>query len=363
MKKILLFIDELGSGGAQRQIVSLAKQLKLKGYNVFLLDYWDNPFYDKELSSLGIPYKHALTKGKLAIIKMFRNFVKQYKPDVVISYMENPSVVACITKASINWKFKLIVSERNTTQDNNWRVWLRFQLFRLADYVVPNSISQHEFIAQYYSFLSSKTHTIQNFVDTNRFSPSSKRVDKQNNNVLRGLVVGRIVEQKNVLRFLEALALLRDRGLKVSFEWYGKPYPQSYYDECVDCVKKNNLEEYITFHSPSNDIVSKYQEADFFVLPSIYEGFPNVLCEAMSCGLPVIAGNVCDNARIMKDGVNGYLFDPYSISDMADKIGKLLMLEKKDLKDMGDRSREIAVNVFSKEKFTNEYVNLIETEA
>jgi len=48
---------------------------------------------------------------------------------------------------------------------------------------------------------------------------------------------------------------------------------------------------------------------------------------------------------------------------MADKIGKLLMLEKKDLKVMGDRSRGIAVNVFSKEKFTNEYVNLIETEA
>ena len=104
-------------------------------------------------------------------------------------------------------------------------------------------------------------------------------------------------------------------------------------------------------------------EVDFFVLPSIYEGFPNVLCEAMSCGLPVIAGNVCDNARIMQDGVNGYLFDPYSISDMTDKIGKLLMLEKKDIKVMGDRNREIAVNVFSKEKFTNEYVNLIETEA
>jgi len=362
MKKILLFISDLGSGGAQRQIVALAKQLKLKGYDVFLLDYWDNPFYDNELASLGIPYKHALTKGKFAIIKMFRCFVKQYKPDAVISYMENPSIVACITKASVSWNFKLIVSERNTTQENNWRVWLRFQLFRIADYVVPNSISQCEFIAQYYGFLNSKTHTIPNFVDTIRFSPSSNSGDKRNGNVLRGLVVGRIVEQKNVLRFLEALAILRDRGLKVSFDWYGKPYPQSYYDECVNRVKRNRLEEYITFHSPSNDIVSKYQKADFFVLPSIYEGFPNVLCEAMSCGLPVIAGNVCDNARIMKDGVNGYLFDPYCINDMADKISKVLQLNRNDIIDMGRRSREMAISAFSEERFTNKYIELIEAE-
>ena len=69
MKRILLYVDELGSGGAQRQIVALARLLKSKGYNVRLVDYWDNTFYDNELTQLGIPFYHANVKGKWNIIK------------------------------------------------------------------------------------------------------------------------------------------------------------------------------------------------------------------------------------------------------------------------------------------------------
>lgn len=360
MKKILLFIDELGSGGAQRQIVALAKQLKKNGYDVFLLDYWDNTFYDNELNRLGIPYKHVLTKGKIHIINMFRKQVLLYKPDVVISYMENPSVVACITKASVKRKFKLIVSERNTTQVNNWRVWLRFQLFRIADFVVPNSYSQQDFIASHYSFLTSKTRTIHNYIDVDHFFPVKKPAVKRKDSVRNGIVVGRIVEQKNVIRFLEALQIIKGRAIKVSFDWYGKPYPQSYYEKCVKYVKDKQLEEYISFHEPSKDIVSKYQSADFFVLPSVYEGFPNVLCEAMSCGLPVLAGNVCDNSIIMKDGINGYLFDPFLSMDMANKLEKILLLDDTEMMEMGNESRKLAINKFSQDIFSNAYINIIE---
>lgn len=360
MKRILLFIDELGSGGAQRQIVALAKQLKQKGYIVFLLDYWDNSFYDKELTALNIPYKHVLTKGKLSIIKMFRHFVKSYNPDVVISYMENPSIVACITKLSLRGDFKLIVSERNTTQFISWRVWLRFQLYRVANFVVPNSYSQYEFIRHHYSFLSSRTKTIHNYVDTDRFIPSQEKKTLPEDHIVQGVVVGRIVVQKNVLRFIEALGIIRDRGLRVSFDWYGKPYPQSYYEECINCVKKNKLEDYITFHSPTSNIIQKYHAADFFVLPSIYEGFPNVLCEAMSCGLPVLASNVCDNSLIMRDGVNGFLFDPFSSNDIADKLAQMIELKMEDLKFFGKNSRDIAVESFSKDSFTNKYIEVIE---
>ena len=73
--------------------------------------------------------------------------------------------------------------------------------------------------------------------------------------------------------------------------------------------RQYELEECVHFHQPYNPIVEKYRKADIFILPSIYEGFPNVLCEALSCGIPSIASDVCDNGRIIKDGENGFLWE------------------------------------------------------
>ncbi len=54
-------------------------------------------------------------------------------------------------------------------------------------------------------------------------------------------------------------------------------------------------------------------------MPSYFEGLPNAACEAISCGLPLIISDVCDN-KILVDKLNGYLFDPYNPKDIAKKI-------------------------------------------
>lgn len=358
MKKILLFIDVLGSGGAQRQLVSLARLLKETGkYQISVVDYYDNSFFDEELKHSGINYKHYPTKGKLNIIKLFRQVVKESAPDLIISYLEHPSIIACVVKLLSRNKFHLIVSERNTTQKNNLNIWLRFQLFRLADFVVPNSYSQKQFIEKNYNFLTNKTFTIHNYIDTSRFKPRlNRKLDAK-----RGLVVGRVVEQKNVLKVLEAFNILKDRGVVVHFDWYGKPHPESYYKQCKDYIQKNKIHEYITFYPPTSQIENKYSEASFFMLPSIYEGFPNVLCEAMSAGLPVLASDVCDNSIIVSEEVNGFLFNPNSANEIADKIQTMIMLNEAQYSMMAQKSREIALEKFSKEKFIQHYLRLIET--
>ena len=357
-KRILLFIDELGSGGAQRQIVSLARLLKESGkFDVLIVDYYDNKFYDAELKKWCIAFEHVPTKGKWNIIQMFRHYVSVKKPDVVIAYMENPSIVACLTRLTIRHSFRLIVSERNTTQFNDWRTWIRFQLYRFSDYVVPNSFSQQNFIETHFSFLSPKIVTIQNYLDTNRFIPSLN--GQISNKVRNGLVVGRVVEQKNVLRVLEALKILKDKGVVLHFDWYGKPFPESYYQKCLETVKSLGLKDYIAFHQPTQQIVEKYQKADFFLLPSIYEGFPNVLCEAMGCGLPVLASRVCDNPNIVAEGDNGFLFDPYSVEDIASKIKEMISLDEASFLRMGQCSRELAMQKFSEEFFLKQYTQLV----
>ena len=122
------------------------------------------------------------------------------------------------------------------------------------------------------------------------------------------------------------LLLLRELIFKVG----------GYYDECESEIKHYNLNNEFTIHSACTDIEEKYRNSDVFCLPSIYEGFPNVLCEAMSCGLPVLCSNVCDNPMIVENNKNGLLFNPLDVDDIADKIIKFIFTIKKFTKSFAD---------------------------
>lgn len=58
--------------------------------------------------------------------------------------------------------------------------------------------------------------------------------------------------------------------------------------------------------SPNQSIEVEYRKADVFCLPSLYEGYPNVVAEAMSCGLPILCSNVCENPYIVEEGAMAF---------------------------------------------------------
>lgn len=353
MKKILLFTDIYTSGGAQRQLVQLGRMLSENGYQVLFLDYWDSDFYDDYFRRHQLPFKHVLTKGKLNIIRMFAREARLFRPDVVIAYLPNPAIVACCARMA--QRFRLIVSERNTTQKNTLATRLRFLLFRKADCIVPNSNSQTGFIRQHYPGLAARTVTVRNCLDLDTFSPRQHSLAEN-----KIIVVGRVVEQKNPIRFIEAVSQVVKRGYRLTVDWYGNPHPADFFEACKQKLHAEGLEEVFTFHPATGDIVEKYRTASLFILPSIYEGFPNVLCEAMGCGLPVMASDVCDNGDILKGGEYGYLFNPYSVEDMADKIGRMLDLEPEARAAMGEKNRRRAMELCSQQTFLESYIDLIE---
>lgn len=354
--RVLLFIDILGSGGAQRQLVGLANVLKLANLDVMLLDYWDSKFYDDYLTKQSIPFEHCPTKGKWSLIRMFMRKVRAYKPNVVIAYLPNPSIIAILGKILSRGKYRLIVSERNTTQDNNWRTRLRMNLFRWANVIVPNSYSQQQFISSHYPFLARKVKTITNMIDEDRFKPGNRRPQ---NDVFRFVVVGRVVQQKNPIKFIKSVKLVKDAGYRFRIDWFGDPYPQSFFEECQELLIRLDLCDCFQFHPATQGIVEEYHKSDAFILPSVYEGFPNVLCEAMACGLPVLASNVCDNPHIMQDGINGFLIDPLNETDMAEKIQRMLDLSVEERAYMSKQSIEIVKTSFSAERFEKAYMQLI----
>ena len=266
-------------------------------------------------------------------------------------------MITCLLKL-LGVKYNLIVSERNTTQQLNAREKLRFMLCRWANHIVPNSQSQASFIDKNFPRLSNKVRVITNFVDTEKFVPSKE--PHKTTDVTRVICVGRLAPQKNVLNFIDAVSKVVRLNNNVRFDWFGHNFGDAYVKCCYEAIDKLGLSDYFEFHPATSDVINEYQKSDVFCLPSLYEGFPNVLCEAMSCGLPVLCSRVCDNPYIIEEGKNGLLFNPKDAEDMANKMLYFCKLPVEERYNMGKRSLEIAKKKFSKELFIQKYMDLIE---
>ena len=357
-KKIICFIDSLGAGGAQRQIVGLANQLHKAGYDVQMLVYHDVNFFQSSLDG-GIEL-HILPESNniKRIFNAYRH-IKREKPDWVISFLESPSIISCIVKVFYH-HFKLIVSERNTTQHTGRKERLRFNLFRIADYVVPNAYSQEKFIKDNFHFLQHKTTTIANFVDLEYFAFRERTIHP----IPQIMVAASIWQSKNTLNFIRAVKTAVDKGANFFIKWFGFVKGTTganleYYDACNKLIKDLGVGDYIQLLEKTANIKEEYYNADFFCLPSYYEGTPNVICEAIATGLPVICSDVCDNARYVKSGLNGYLFSPNNVNDISDNLLKICFLPSDEWKKFSENSRNIAEANLYIGRFLNQYINLI----
>lgn len=357
MKRILLITENLGSGGAERQICGLASMLTKAGFPCRLITYVKNQFYEPYLRQHSVDYQFVpeLWDKKTRVFKVAK-YVRQYKPDVVVSFLPSVNKTMCLAK--MFFSAKLVVSERNNNTCITRGDKIQFNLYRMADAVVPNSNSQGKFISNNFPFLCKKVHPVINFVDVNRFTPSETPV---RNETLRIVTVARYTQQKNVLTYLKVVRLVKEMGLNVHFDWYGdKKHNADYFAKIEKEYQKLDISDYMTLHNPNQKIEEEYRKADIFCLPSLFEGYPNVLAEAMSCGLPILCSNVYENPYIVEEGVNGFLFDPKRPEAIADAINKMANLTHEERLEMGKRNRQLCLKRNTEEAFLKSYVELIE---
>ena len=165
--------------------------------------------------------------------------------------------------------------------------------------------------------------------------------------------------QKNIPRFIAAIGKVVNDGYKIHVDWFGQDLKDAYSEECHNAIISHQLEGVFVFQEPSSNIQEEYCRADVFCLPSLYEGFPNVLCEAMSCGKPVLCSRVCDNPNIINENNSGLLFDPQDSTDVARVIECYLSFSSEKKESMARIGREIAVGLFSEKTFINNYLELL----
>ena len=353
--KILLLIDSLGSGGAQRQMVGLAKLLQEKELQVKIIYYHPDNFFQPYLDEHHIPYEDVGgSESKIKLLFLIAQYIRKCRPKVVISYLDRPNMIACILK-TIGIKFRLIASERNTTQILNRIEKLKFMFMRRADAIVPNSYSQERFIKLHFPHLDQKICTIINFVDLETYKPAFNK--KRGHTIV---VAASAWQPKNTLGLIEAAKILKEHSHIFTIKWFGIYGDTPYVRKCQKKIKEYGLENFFQLLPKTATIVKEYQDADYFCLPSFYEGTPNAMCEAMACGLPIICSDVCDNGFYVKENVNGFLFNPHETAEITDKIEKAFLLSDTQYYNFCHASRRKAEDSFSKEKFLSSYMTLLQ---
>ena len=377
-RRATLVIDQLNSGGAQRDLARLASGLAAANYEVTVLTYWPGDFFSSELAEAGVPVERVRSRNRLHLIYAMRRAIRRSRPDVVLSFLRGANVLAELAGLPRR-TFAVIALELNLdTQRKSLRRSARYALHRLADAVVANSHAQRERMSKIAPFLADRTSVIVNGVDLSAFAPPPSPPPARNGR-LRLLALARLQPQKNPFGLLEAVNILRkeEPALDVTVDWHGdrvtagdrraSKWARSrqrghteYAERFDEEVERLGLRDRFRLRPASPDVLSLYHAADALVLPSVYEGTPNVVCEAMACGLPVLASSVGDNPRLVEDGRNGFLFDPNAPADIADAIRRFAALPAETRDAMRAESRARAEAALSADGFNARYQELIE---
>ena len=107
------------------------------------------------------------------------------------------------------------------------------------------------------------------------------------------------------------------------------------------------------------DVPSLLQQTDALIHISLFEGLPNVVCEAFIAGRPVIASNVCDHPLLVEDKVRGILCDPLSVESICSAIQRFVNLTSEERHNMGNNARRYAEQHLSAERMVSEYEKLL----
>jgi glycosyltransferase involved in cell wall biosynthesis len=330
---------------------------------VTFITYHRDDFFLPVLERAGIENICLANKTRLQRPLAFRKVLKVERPDAVLAFLEGPSLY-CELAGLPSRRWGLIVSERLQVSPRRSLSNAHRLFHRLADYVTTNSHANTSSLARLMPGLASRSVTIYNCLDLEMFRPAQSKPAARE---LRFVVAASYQPRKNPMGLVQAvrLALNAEPALRLQIDWYGSfPGPNGganrrHLEEVRRMSCELGIAQVLHFHDKEPEIVRRYQEADAVLLPSLVEGLPNTVCEGMACGLPVLASRIGDAEIIVREGVNGFLFDPEAPQDIARALLQFCRVGAEARRQMGIASRQIAESLFAPGMIVSAYANLL----
>jgi glycosyltransferase involved in cell wall biosynthesis len=192
-------------------------------------------------------------------------------------------------------------------------------------------------------------------ININDFSPGKKPVNKR----FTFLLISRLIYDKGILEYVEAIDRLKSEGINADFQLLG-PIDEKHkrgipINVIQEWIEKNQVE----YLGTTEDVTSFIENADCIVLPSYREGTPKALLEAASMAKPIVATNVPGCNNVVRDGKNGYLCNLKDSSDLARKMKMMFSLEPHSRSEMGKYSRDYVKRKFDENIVIEKYISTI----
>jgi glycosyltransferase involved in cell wall biosynthesis len=375
--KVLLLNTQMEAAGAQKAMLELARGLKQRGHEVTVVTMYDKdayvPFFeeryclqiiDLEMKQPGV--KNPLTRAWYFIRGLIRlySLMRTQRPQIIQTFSHYSNILGPL----VAWLARVPVrvsSQRMSLKD--YPAWL----LRL-DRLVVNSFLSHKMVAvsegtRHFSIEEEgikpdKLVTIPNGINVERFSISLSPETEQSLRQALGvkpdsliiLTVARLHHQKGHRYLIEAIPrILRDFP-QAQFLFVGEG---ELHDELTRQVEGAELSDYVRLLGVRQDVPRLLAISDLFVLPSLWEGMPNSVLEAMAAGVPVIATNVDGTPEIINNGDVGILVAPANPSALKQAI--CLLLKDKTLRvSMTKAAKERVESKFSRDANTTAFINL-----
>lgn len=354
--KIIQIMPNFALAGAEILVENLTMALRNKSYKIIIISLFDEQSpITKRLESNNI---HIYYLGKkegldLKMISRLYKIFKHEKPKVIHThrYVMKYSIPAAVF-AKIPIKLHTLHSIAEKEANKVDRVINSF-FYRFCN-VIPVAISPavKQSIVNEYKLTEDQVPMIYNGIDLSKCIP--KKDYLLNTDKILILHIGRFTEVKNHIGILESFKIVHDKEPNTVLQLIGAGELEN---KARDKVVELELEDCVEFLGLQSNVYTFLNSADIFILPSLWEGMPITLIEAMGTGLPIVATKVGGIPDMIEDNVSGILVDVNNkeISDAVLRLIKNENLRKRLGITAGEKSKN-----FSSEKMAKEYMDLYE---
>jgi glycosyltransferase involved in cell wall biosynthesis len=343
MIHLCLVIQSLGPGGAEKVISVLANTWAEKGWPVTLLtlDNGMEPSFfplNPAIKNVALGLPAGESSGLKAIwrnlrrVLLLRRALKRIAAEAVISFIDRTNVAALLAGAGLG--LPVLVAERtDPAMLHSGKLW-NF-LCRLTYPLAARVVVQSPEAADYYSHYLRRTPAI---IPNPVLYPEPVTTDSFRLKRPSVVAIGRFTREKGFDLLLGAFARIAARHPDWVLTILGDgPLRLKLEEQCHVL----DLKDRVVMPGVIASVSAVLQQADLFVLPR-FEGFPNALCEAMACGVAVIATDCPSGPRqIVRNNVDGLLVPSEDVKAMAEAMDGL-MLNETERNRLGQRAMDVA---------------------
>ncbi len=326
---IAFCITELDPGGAERALVQLVTRLDRRRWEPVVYCLAGEGELVAELKSHGIPVTclGARGVGSLSVIPRLSSLLRKQRPAILQTFLYHANIVGRIAGRMARVPH-VVAGIRVAEQRSRFRLWLDRKTDRWVERHVCVSEAVAKFSIERGRLPAEKIAVIANGVDAERYQTAAA-ADTTQFGIPAGapivLFVGRLDAQKGPLDLLHALRLLSARHDDVHALFVGEG---SLREEMEAAIRASEFQQRVHLIGWRNDVPELMKAASCLVLPSYWEGMPNVILEAMASGLPVIATEVEGTTELLqrggKSGELGLLVPVGSPAMLAEGIEQIL---------------------------------------